>query len=186
MRHFAREDICPEQEVKDQLEILSNSKPSGPDGVAPRILRSVSQCHVSALTLLCNQSLQCGQLPCIWKRSHVTHVYKNKGTAFDITNFRPIVLTCVLCKMIEQIIVKHFHNYVLEHHIITENQSGFQPKDSTVNQLVYIYNTIISNLDIGKDIRFKLYFVIFLKHSIGFGIQDFYTNYAKLVLMEIY
>jgi hypothetical protein len=48
----------------------------------------------------------------------------------------------------------HLHNYVLEHHIITEHQSGFQPKDSTVNQLVFIYNTIISNLDIGKDIRF--------------------------------
>jgi broad specificity polyphosphatase/5'/3'-nucleotidase SurE len=28
------------------------------------------------------------------------------------------------------------NNYVLEHHIITEHQSGFQPKDSTVNQLV--------------------------------------------------
>lgn len=98
--------------------------------------------------------MQCGQLPYIWKRSHVTPVYKNKGTASDITNFRPIALTCVLCKMMEKIIVKHLHNYVLEHHIITEHQSGFQPKDSTVNQLVYIYNTIISNLDIGKDIRF--------------------------------
>jgi hypothetical protein len=54
----------------------------------------------------------------------------------------------------EKIIVKHLHNYLLEHHIITEHQSGFQPKDSTVNQLVYIYNTIISNLDIDKDIRF--------------------------------
>ena len=37
--------MCPElliteQEVKDQLEILNNSKQSGPDGVAPRILRS--------------------------------------------------------------------------------------------------------------------------------------------------
>ena len=41
-----------------------------------------------------------------------------------------------------------------EHHIITEHLSGFQPKDFTVNQLVYIYNTIISNLDIGKVIRF--------------------------------
>ena len=68
-----------------------------------------------------------------------------------------------------------------EHHIITEHQSRFQPKDSTVNQLVYIYNTIISNLDIGKVIRF-----IFCDISIGFGIQDCYTNYAKLVLMEIY
>jgi hypothetical protein len=101
---FARDNTCPElliteQEVKDQLEILNNSKPSGPDGVAPRILRSVSQCLVSPLTLLFNQSLQCGQLPYIWKRSHVTPVYKNKGVASDITNFRPIALTCVLCKM---------------------------------------------------------------------------------------
>jgi hypothetical protein len=49
---FARDNICPElliteQEVKDQLEILNNTKPSDPDGVAPRILRSVSQCLVS-------------------------------------------------------------------------------------------------------------------------------------------
>jgi hypothetical protein len=47
--------LITEQEVKDQLEILNNSKPSGPDGVAPRILRSVSQCLVSPLTLLFNQ-----------------------------------------------------------------------------------------------------------------------------------
>jgi hypothetical protein len=51
---FARDNICPElliteQEVKDQLEILNNSKPSGPHGVAPRILCSVSQCFVSPL-----------------------------------------------------------------------------------------------------------------------------------------
>ena len=46
------------------------------------------------------------------------------------------------------------HNYVLEHHIITKHQSGFQPKDSTVYQLLDIYHTIISNLDIGKDVRF--------------------------------
>ena len=92
---------------------------------------------LSSLTLLFNQSLQCGQLPYIWKRSHVTPVYKNKGTASDITNFRPIALTCVLCMIMEKIIVKHLHNYVLEHHIITEHQSGFQPKDSTVNQHYY-------------------------------------------------
>jgi hypothetical protein len=41
-------NICPdflitEEEVKDQLDILNCTKPSGPDGVAPRILRHVSQ-----------------------------------------------------------------------------------------------------------------------------------------------
>jgi hypothetical protein len=43
-----------------------------------------------------------------------------------------------------------YFNYVREHNIITEHQSGFQPIDSTVNQLLHIYHTIISNLDVGK------------------------------------
>ena len=52
----------------------------------------------------------------------------------------------------ENIIVKHMFNYVREHNILTEHQSGFQPIDSTVNQLLHIYHTIISNLDVGKDV----------------------------------
>ena len=31
---------------------------------------------------------------------------------------------------------------------------GFNAGDSTTNQLVEIYNTIVSNLDKGKDVRF--------------------------------
>ena len=42
----------------------------------------------------------------------------------------------------------------MDHDIIFKYQSGFQPNDSTTNQLIEIYNTIISNLDKGKDVRF--------------------------------
>lgn len=49
----------------------------------------------------------------------------------------------------EKILFKHLHNY-----IIYKYQSGFQPCDSTVNQLVEIYNTIVSSLHKGRDIRF--------------------------------
>jgi hypothetical protein len=82
----------------------------------------------------------------------VTPVYKNKGCTSEVSNYRPISLTCVLCKIMENIIVKHMFNYVREHNILTEHQSGFQPIDSTVNQLLHIYHTIISNLDVGKDV----------------------------------
>ena len=37
-----------------------------------------------------------------------------------------------------------------DNNVIYKYQSGFQPGDSTVNQLVDIYNTIISSLDKGK------------------------------------
>ena len=41
-----------------------------------------------------------------------------------------------------------------DNNVIYKYQSGFQPGDSTVNQLVDIFNTIISSLDKGKDVRF--------------------------------
>ena len=41
-----------------------------------------------------------------------------------------------------------------DNNVIYKYQSRFQPGDSTVNQLVDIYNTIISSLEKGKDVRF--------------------------------
>ena len=38
--------------------------------------------------------------------------------------------------------------------ILSKCQSGFQPNDSTVNQLIEIYHNIISNMDKGRDVRF--------------------------------
>lgn len=46
------------------------------------------------------------------------------------------------------------YNYCLENNIINKYQSGFQTGDSTTNQLVEIYNTIIFSLDKGRNIRF--------------------------------
>ena len=53
-----------------------------------------------------------------------------------------------------KIISKYLYNYLQENEILTQFQSGFRPKDSTVNQLLEIYQTIIENLDKGKDIKF--------------------------------
>jgi hypothetical protein len=50
--------------------------------------------------------------------------------------------------------IEHLYNYTLDNNIIYKYQSGFQPGDSTTNQLVEIYNTIISSLDKGKDVKF--------------------------------
>ena len=54
----------------------------------------------------------------------------------------------------EKIIFKYIYNLILENNILIKYHSGFQSIDSTVNQLLEIYNTIISNLDKGKDVRF--------------------------------
>lgn len=43
---------------------------------------------------------------------------------------------------------------MIYNYIIYKYQSGLKPGDSTANHLVDIFNTIISSLDKGKDIRF--------------------------------
>ena len=44
-------------------------------------------------------------------------------------------------------------NFFLDQYAITSLQSGFVPGDSTVNQLVDIYNTFCKALDDGKEVR---------------------------------
>ena len=53
----------------------------------------------------------------------------------------------------ERCIHKHLFNYLKLNNIITPYQSGFQSGDSTINQLVYLYNKFLKALDEGKEIR---------------------------------
>ena len=58
---------------------------------------------------------------------------------------------------------KNVFNFFREHEVITTLQSGFIPGDSTVNQLVDVYNTFCKALDEGKEVR-----AIFLRYKQGF------------------
>ena len=59
---------------------------------------------------------------------------------------------------------KYVLNFFRDHQVITTMQSGFIPGDSTVNQLVDIYNTFCKALDEGKDVR-----AVFCDISKAFG-----------------
>ena len=104
--------------------------------VCPKIVKEITSSINSPLTKLFNLSLQLKQLPDVWKEALITPIFKNKGSAQDVTNY-------VICKVMEKIIFKHLYNFALDNEILYKYQSGFQPNDSTVNKLVEILNTII-------------------------------------------
>lgn len=146
--------IITEQEVIDQFQILNVTKPAGPDKLPPKFLKSIFQSLVTPITILFNKSLHSGLVPSDWKLANVSAVYKGKGGSDNVSNYRPISVTNCFCKIHEKIIFKHLHNYLFENSILSDHQSGFRNKDSTVNQLLIIYDTIVKNLDQGKDVRF--------------------------------
>lgn len=143
-----------EQDVQDQIQTLNVSKPGGPDELMPRLIKCSGKSLIKPLTHMYNRSLILGQVPQQWKMAHVSAIFKGKGDEHDPTNYRPISVTSCLGKILEKIIFKYLYNYLQEYEILTKYQSGFRPRDSTVNQLLEIYNIIIENLDKGKNVRF--------------------------------
>ena len=55
------------------------------------------------LSIVFNKSLEDGIIPTEWKSANVVAIFK-KGTKSVPGNYRPVSLTCILCKILESII----------------------------------------------------------------------------------
>ena len=77
----------------------------------------------------------------MWKLANVTPIFK-KGDRQLIKNYRPISLLPICGKAFEKIIFNNLYNHLIRYHLITKNQSGFRPGDSTTNQLIDLVNEI--------------------------------------------
>ncbi|VDI05871.1 Hypothetical predicted protein [Mytilus galloprovincialis] len=146
--------VITEQDVIDHFQILNINKPAGPDKLPPKFLKAIFPSLVTPLTFIFNKSLQSGTVPSDWKLANVSAIYKGKGDQDNVSNYRPISVTNCFSKILEKIIFKYLHNYIHDHAILTDQQSGFRNKDSTINQLLLLYDEIVKNLDKGKDVRF--------------------------------
>ena len=140
------------EEVQSTLKSLVTGKACGPDQINNRILKELSIELAPVLTDLFNTSLLHCTVPDIWKKANVSPVHK-KDDKSSVDNYRPISLLSSVGKTMEKLIYKHVHNYLLHNNIITCFQSGFTAGDSSVNQLVELYNTFCQALDEGKEVH---------------------------------
>lgn len=81
-----------EEGVKKLLLNLNPNKACGPDGITPRLLKTVAEEMAPALTLLYRNSHNSGTLPLDWKMAYITPVFK-KGERYLAINYRPISLS---------------------------------------------------------------------------------------------
>ncbi|MES9903185.1 MAG: reverse transcriptase family protein [Sedimenticola sp.] len=144
-------DMDPDRPKLDNL-LITPPEAAGPDGITNRILKELSSQLSKPLCDIFNISLYLAQVPTLWKEASVCAIFK-KGDPSDVSNYRPISLLCTMEKVMEKIIHKHMFNFLNTNNCISALQSGFVPNDSTVNQLVDLYNTFGKALDDGKGVR---------------------------------
>ena len=89
--------------------------------------------------MLFNLSLTEGSLPSIWKTGIITALFK-KGAKNLPSNYRPISLTSIICKLLERIITDCIIKHLTDNNIYDKRQHGFTKKRSTVTNLLEALN----------------------------------------------
>ena len=136
-------------QVNDVAEILSTleiQKSPGPDNLPPRLLKSAVHEIAPILTLIFNASFQQGELPFDWKQANIVPIFK-KGNRAHATNYHPISLTSICCKIMERIIHSHLFSHLESLNILCEQQHGFRPRRSCKSQLITTLNDITKTTD---------------------------------------
>ena len=162
--------------VRAQLQKLNPYKATGPDNISPRVLKELADVLSKPLATLFQKSLDQATVPEEWKKARVTPLYK-KGDKYLPSNYRPISLTCVTCKVMEHIVTSQITRHLEEKGRLCKRQHGFRKFRSCESQLTELMCDISEKLDQGKEAD-----AIFLDFSKAFDKVD----HMKLFLNYIY
>ena len=138
------------EDVWHHLTTLNPGKSGGPVGCHPHVLCEVKEGVVTPLYLIFKKSLEDGELPKPWKDALVTALHK--GDKHLHSNYRPVSLTSVICKMLERMIKDHLLQYFVRNKFITSRQHGFCPGHSCETQLICVLDDWTSSLKLGHQV----------------------------------
>ena len=139
---------------KGVLKLLQGLKPhkaAGPDKISTRLLKIAAAELAPGLTKFFQLSVDKGQIPSDWKTAFVSPVFK-KGNRSTPSNYRPISLTSVTCKLLEHVIFSHIMSHFDSFNILTDYQHGFRKKRSCDTQLILTINDLDKGLNRNQQI----------------------------------
>ena len=145
-------------EILALIRNLNPNKASGSDGISGQMLLLCDNSVVLPLQVIHQNILLSSICPDMWKLANVIPIFK-KGDKQLIKNYRPISLLPICGKIFEKIIFNNVYNYLNTNNLITKNQSGLRPGDSTTNQLLYLVNEIHKAFDDPKSLEVRAVFL---------------------------
>jgi len=134
-----------EADVAERLSKLDSHKSMGVDGIHPHVLRACSEEFARPLTYIFVTSLRDSTLPKIWLKANVTPIFK-KGSRIEPSNYRPISLTSVVCKVMESIVRDAIMHHLKINNLISVQQHGFVPSRACNTNLIETVDLVTSSM----------------------------------------
>ena len=128
------------------LQKLNPGKASGPDLLPARILKELAVELSPYLSAIFQRSFDTGTVPKDWRTANVTAIFK-KGEKFKASNYRPVSLTSLCCKIQEHVITSNVLKHLENHDILTDCQHGFRARRSCETQLLTLAQELLAGLD---------------------------------------
>lgn len=179
--------------LSERLAKLDRYKSRGADGVSPYVLKECSTAFAIPLFFLFERSISEGVLPNAWREANVTPLFK-KGSRLDPSNYRPISLTSVVCKIMETFVRDSLVIHMLQNNLICKQQHGFVPRRSCATNLLETIDflTLAMSEKTPTDVIFLDFAKAFDKVSHralrikleGYGIQGQVLNWIMAFLSE--
>ena len=120
--------------VRKLLSGLNTNRAVGPDKLPTRLLKDFAEFVAPVLQVIFQQSIDTGVLPEDWKQANVVAIFK-KGDKHMPSNYRPVSLTCVTCKVLEHIVFRSIMSHLDLNNVLVHFQHGFRTRHSCETQL---------------------------------------------------
>ncbi|KAJ7423568.1 hypothetical protein BTVI_09351 [Pitangus sulphuratus] len=143
--------IIQEGTGSDLLSHLDPHKFMGLEGIHTRVMRELAEELAKLVCVLYQQSWLSGEVPDDWKLVNVTPIHK-KGRKEDLGNSRPVSLTSVPGKVMEQIILSAITQHLQDEQGIRSSQGGFRKGRSCLTNLISFYDQVTHLVNEGKAV----------------------------------
>lgn len=143
-----------ETDILDLIRGLNTNKSHGCDSISIRMLKICDKSLVKPLFKIYKNCCEKGAFPLEWKKANVIPIHK-KDKKYIVTNYRPISLLSISGKIFEKLIFNDLYAHFFDNNIISDKQSGFRKRDSTIKQLLSICHEISTGFDSSPPLEIR-------------------------------